>query len=299
MRIREAPRQPQPKRTRSLRQPGEVPPRAPTRVHEAAPTAVPRPRRTTVRRRKSTYGFAISSALPGLRWGDVRISGTRVLSALLLVAMLVLLGWFFIDPSFFVYEAQVQGNALLSAEDLFQASGMNTLSVFFVDRAQVAQRIQQAILGVTAVHVDVQWPNRVAISVREQDVRFVWRNAAEAFLVDGMGQVLMADDGAHPEMLTVNDLDNRPLKPGDKVDRVGLNAVSGLHSLLPEVKAYDYSQTKGVSCVDEHGWRIYFGDDQLLVKKVACMRALLQDIANKRATVEFIDVRFVDGAYFK
>ena len=299
MRIREEPRQTQPKRARSLRQPGEVPPPSSNRTREPGPTAVLRPHKTAARRRKSAYGFAVSSALPRLRWGEVRISGSRVLSALLLVAMLVLLGWFFVDPGFFVYEAQVQGNSLLSAEDLFQASGLNTLSVFFVDRVQVAQRIQQAIPGVTIARVDVQWPNQVAISVREQDVRFVWRNAAESFLVDGMGRVLMADDGAHAEMLTVNDLDNGPLKPGDKVDRVGLNAVSGLHSLLPEVKAFDYSQAKGVSFVDEHGWRIYFGDDQLLVKKVACMRALLQDIANKGATVEFIDVRFVDGAYFK
>ena len=62
---------------------------------------------------------------------------------------------------------------------------------------------------------------------------YLWINGKEVG-----GRVLKVDDGVHEELLTICDLDNQPLEPGDQVDQTALNAVSGLHKLLPEVTKF-------------------------------------------------------------
>jgi hypothetical protein len=78
-----------------------------------------------------------------------------------------------------------------------------------------------------------------------------------------------------------------------------LTTVERLHSLLPEIRAFEYSQEKGVSLYDARGWRIFFGDDRALAEKVASMRALLQKIASRGETVKLIDLRFVGSPYYE
>jgi hypothetical protein len=139
----------------------------------------------------------------------------------------------------------------------------------------------------------------VRIRIREQDVHFVWHTMGTTFLVDGEGRVLKVNHGAHEGLILVHDLDDRPLEAGDQVDRVALNAASRLHSLLPEVTAFEYSRARGVSLLDPRGWRIYFGDDQSLEEKVANMHAVLQKVASRGGSVKYIDVRFVGSPYYE
>jgi len=237
--------------------------------------------------------------VPRLRLGAIGISRSQALALLIVLSMFTLLVWFFVDTRFFVYEAEVQGNALVSADDVYRASGLDTMSIFYVNRSQVAESIHHQVLGVAEVQVDCQLPSRVHIRIHEQDVHFVWRTMGTAFLVDGEGRVLKVDDGSHEGLLSIRDLDDRPLEPGDRVSQVALNAVSLLHSLLPEVGGFEYSRAKGVSLFDARGWRMYFGDDQALEKKVANMHAVLQKIARSGDPVKFIDLRFVGSPYYE
>lgn len=260
-----------------------------------------RTRRKTApaRRRRRTYSYSATGTAVKLRSGVRRITGSHMLALLMLLAMVALLAWFFVDTRFFIYEAEVQGNALVSADEVYRASGLDTMSVFYVNWRQVAERICHLVPGVAQVRINCQLPNRVLIHVREHEVHFAWRTNGGAFLVDGEGRVLKSDDGGYGELLSIHDLDEYPLQPGDQVDQIALKAVSRLHSLLPEVKAFDYSRAKGISLLDGHGWRIYFGDDQALPEKVATMHAVLQKIANSGASVKLIDLRFVGCPYYE
>jgi cell division septal protein FtsQ len=249
-----------------------------------------------------TYSYNVSSAAPRVHSRTAQISTSRALAGMLALSMVALLAWFFLDTRyFFVYQADVQGNSLLSAEDIYKASGLNQYSIFYVDRAAVAEHIRGLNPGIKAVRVESQWPNQVSIRVREQDVQFIWRCNGGSYLVDGMGRVLRADDGSHPELIIICDLGECSLKVGDHVERVALNAASGLHSLIPTAMVFDYSVDKGISWVDEHGVRVYLGDDQSLTDKVACMRALLQQIekSGPLGGVEFVDVRYADSPYYR
>jgi cell division septal protein FtsQ len=264
------------------------------------------------RRERRTFGLAFPGSLR-LRLGRAPVSSeakrtsrpqvrawgigwSRTLAGILLLACAGLLVWFFVDLRFYVFEARVEGTALIDRNELYQVSDLDGLSVFYVDRARVADRIRAQIPGIEQVYVQCQLPNDLSIRVEQGDVRFVWITAGTAYLVDGAGLVLQRDDGAHEGLVSVCDLDDRPLQLGE---RVALTTVERLHSLLPEIGAFEYSQEKGVSLHDARGWRIYFGDYQALAEKVASMQAVLRTIASRGETVSFIDLRFVGSPYYE
>jgi hypothetical protein len=241
----------------------------------------------------------VPASFLGLRLRSAHWTGSRVLALLVFMGVAGLLVWFFLDSRFYVYAADVQGNTLLAATEVYEASGLDGMSAFYLDRSEAARRIRDAIPGVTYVQVEYLWPSQVGILIREQDVRFVWHTqSGAAFLVDGAGLVLKVDAAPHPDLLAVRDLDSVQLKPGEHVDRVALNAASGVHRLLPQAGVFDYSRSKGIQWMDERGRRIFFGDDQRLAEKVACLRALEVKIEGNGSEVEFIDVRFVQSPYY-
>jgi len=259
-----------------------------------------RPRQRASSRQRSAYGYNAGRVLSGLRLQAAPIARSRGLAVVLFVAVLALAAWCFVDSRFYIYEPEVEGNVLVSVEEVYRASGLEGMSAFYLDRAKVARRIQERIPGMNVARVEYRWPSRVLIQVQEQDVRFVWHvEGGPAFLVDGSGLVLKMDVGDRAGLLDIRDLDAKEYGLGDHVDRAALDAASGLHRLLPAATLFDYSRSKGVSWVNGHGWRVYFGDDQELAKKVACLRTLADRILNSGGTVEFIDVRFVDSAYYR
>jgi len=261
-------------------------------------------RRRSGQRSPATYGtrqyqYATSGVLPRLSLRALDLNGSRAMAVFLAAMMLALLVWFFVDERFYVYAAQIRGNSLATADEVYRASGLNTVSIFYVDRCKVAQAIVQGVPSVTQVRMQCQLPGRVSILVSEQDVRYTWRVAGAAFLADAQGRILKVDDGAHAGLVVVQDLDNTPLHPGDHVDRAALNTAGRLHGLLPEVQVFEYSKARGVSLSDARGWRVYFGDDQRLAEKVATLQALLLKLQQEHRAVKVIDLRFAESPYYQ
>jgi cell division septal protein FtsQ len=221
------------------------------------------------------------------------------LAGVLLLACAGLLVWFFVDWRFYVFAARVEGTVSVSNSALYQASDLDGYSIFYVDRAKVGSEIRSQVPGVEQVHVECRLPNDVTIRVEQGDVRFVWVTGGTGYLVDGAGLVLQSDDDGHRGLVSVRDLGDRPLQLGERVSEVALTTVERLHSLLPEVRAFEYSQEKGVSVYDARGWRVYFGDHQALPEKVASMRAVLQTIARRGEAVTVIDLRFAGSPYYR
>jgi hypothetical protein len=243
------------------------------------------------------------------------MTGSRLLALLLVLAMSGLLAWFFLDPGFFVYQVDVQDNvaskgasgvpqtgafsALVNAEAILQASALEGISVFYIDPSKVAEDILRRLPHVSQVQVHCELPSHVGIHIAESDVRFVWRSASAAFLVDGEGRVLGAADASHDRLLSIHDLDERAVQIGGRVDLEALRAVDGLHARLPEIKSFDYSQAKGVSLYDSRGWPIYFGDDERLEEKVSSLQAVMVRILSRDEKPKFIDLRFAGSPYYE
>ncbi len=244
-------------------------------------------------------GQASSDKAPARSASNVASAGSRVLASLLALSMAGLLIWFFADYRFFVYAIEVDGAALESAEQVYQASGLHEMSIFYVNRMTVADKVRAGLLAVEDADVSCALPARVQVKVQERLVAYQWRSGGYAYLVDEEGLVLGPDDGARQALPVIQDQDDGPLAPGDRVDLGVVRTIQQLCALLPEATVFQYSEATGVSLTGQQGLVIHFGDDQNLQTKVANMKAMLREIASRGDSAQFIDVRFVGGPYYR
>jgi len=266
------------------------------------------------RRRSRTYAAAVplSQRLGGLlgsqsssradsartRSGVVS-AGSRVLALLLALSMAAVLVWFFYDYRFFVYAIAVDGASSVSAEEVYQATGLEEMSVFYINRRKAADQVLARLIGVESASVSCALPARVQVNLQERLAAYSWQSGGYSYLVDKDGLVFCLDDGSHQALVSIEDRDSAPLGIGDRVDAGVLRTVQQLSALLPEATRFQYSENMGVSLTGEQGLAIYFGDEQDLHTKVASVEAILREMASRENSAQLIDVRFVGSPYYR
>jgi cell division septal protein FtsQ len=221
----------------------------------------------------------------------------RVVSFLFALGLLGTLAYLFLSDTYYVYGVTVSGNTLLSAEEVFQQTGMQGYSIFFVDPKAAEQRIT-TLPDVRQAKVTVGLPNQMVIKVQEREARVVWQTGEVRYGVDDEGLTVSLPGGTQPEIV-VKDVDNTSLQLGDRVDLAAVAAAETYHSLLSPVSQFQYSRDRGLSYQNEHGWPVHLGDGEGAELKVAIVDALVERLANEGQTVEYIDVRFPESPFYK
>jgi cell division septal protein FtsQ len=227
-------------------------------------------------------------------WQD---QGGKVLGLLLLLALSWLAYLLFVTEAFYVYEAKVVGNQLVPAEEIYQNSGLEEMSIFWINPAQVEATVA-SLPNVKEAKVHCGLPNRVTIEIVERQPRVIWQQGEKRYWVDEEGTVLLAR-GELPDATVIVDLDEQPIQPGDRVDPLVIAGAQKLHSLLPELSTVQYASPMGINFQSEQGWPIYLGQGEDMEQKVATMKALLQEIAAKGIQPQFVDLRFKGSPYYK
>lgn len=261
------------------------------------------PSKRRPRRSRSRLGRDYEATAPKIKlslrpvvgfWQD---RGGKALGFLLLLA----LGWLtyqlFATEAFYVYEARVVGNQLVPAEEIYQNSGLEGMSIFWITPAQVEATVA-SLPNIKEAKVHCGLPDRVTIEVVERQPQVIWQQGEKRYWIDEEGTVLPVR-GELPEATVIVDLDERPIHSGDRVDPQVIAGVQKLRSLLPEVTTVQYASHTGISFQNEQGWPIYLGQGEDIEQKVAVMKAMLQEIAAKDIHPQFIDLRFKGSPYYK
>jgi cell division septal protein FtsQ len=266
------------------------------------------------RRRSRTYAAAVplSQRLGGLlrthpsaaadsdrTRSDVASAGSRVLSLLLALSMTGVLVWFFWDYRFFVYAIAVDGAGSVNVEEVYQATGLEEMSVFYINCSKAADQVLERLTAVESASVSCALPARVQVNLQERLAAYGWQSGGYSYLVDEEGLVFRLDDGSRQDLVSIEDQDGTPLGIGDRVDAGVLRMVQQLSTLLPEATRFQYSEDVGVSLTREQGLVIYFGDERDLHTKVASAEAILREIASTGDSAQLIDVRFVGSPYYR
>jgi len=224
------------------------------------------------------------------RWQQEGLRKGKLASALLVLLCGGLLYWFFASYDFYVYGASIKGCRFLLPDEVYQASGVDEMSIFYLDPAQVEEALS-ALPAVREARVRCWLPNRVVIEVSEREPRFVWETAESSYWVDEEG-VLFPIRGDVKGVIHILDREHRPLGPGDKVEARVLSTVKKLQALLPGARRFEYSSEKGVALVTERGWLVYVGHGEALERKVAILKALEQELSARGVVPQYIDLRF-------
>lgn len=232
-----------------------------------------------------------------IRWGNnsSRSKGGLLLSAALLATLALLVYWFFATDDFYIYEIKVVGNRFVSSEEIFEASGLNELSIFWVE----PEKVEEAVSNLTAVKsakVRCYLPSEVIIEVVEREPQIVWQSGEARYWVDKEGVVLPIR-GELEGMPIVEDVDQIAIQPGERVDPRVVSSARKLKFLLPDVSVLRYSRSKGISFLHEGGWPIYLGIGDM-EEKVAILKALVQRLSAEGIKPGFIDLRFKESPFF-
>lgn len=215
--------------------------------------------------------------------------------ALVLLAATALLAFFNTDL-FYVFDFQTAGLRYLTPAEVERASGVTGYNIFFIE-SQSVERALGRLPEVKSARVTTSLPNRVIIEIEERQPQVTWLRGSESYWVD-------ADDVAFrvrmslPQQATVRDLDQSPVKPGQKVSPDGIVAVRALRAAWPDApRSLEWSAARGIAFDDEHGWKIYLGDAVEMAGKVAKYRALVTQLTALNAKIKFIDLSKGDPYY--
>jgi cell division septal protein FtsQ len=227
--------------------------------------------------------------------GFWKVRGGTVLSVLLLVVLALVISQFFTTYRFYVYGVEVQGNQFVDASEIYNASGLHELSIFWINPEKMEATISK-LPGVKEAKVKCRLPNRVTIQVVERQTHIIWDRGGQRYGVDDRGTVL-ALEGELEGMILVQDLTPGPLEVGGHINPAAIASALELRRLRPEITALQYSEERGLS-FNQADSPIYLGTGDM-AEKMVILSALLQDLAFEGIQPEFVDVRFPESPYYK
>ena len=232
----------------------------------------------------------------GATWATV--NAQRLPGLALVVACLAFFGCLFGDVRFYVYGAEVSGNRLLPEQALYEASGLEGMSVFFVSTDQVRQRLLSAFPNLADVRVSLALPARASLQVSERTVAMAWEAGGQTVLTDARGNLLGSGQApADGIVVRVWEGETFPFN-GQGLDLAAVETIIGLSRALG-ARSFEYSAHMGVAWRSAEGWPVYFGIGGDIGQKVAVMNEMLDELRAKGIHPEWLNVGVPSRPYYK
>jgi len=226
-------------------------------------------------------------------------------SKLLAGGLLVFFAWsfylLFSSSTFYVSQVEVQGNVLTNLNEIYAATELEGMSIFWVDPEVVRGRVE-ALPYVKRAEVQVTLPANVVIAIEERVPQLVWRsnNDNKTWWIDAEG-VVLEPRGVLEKALVVCDESVPPLvrEAGQRLAPSILASVRELHALLPDLMEMTYTADWGISFKTGEGWPVYLGDERNMELKLTILKALRRQLVEQNTTPRYIDLRFPPDARFQ
>lgn len=236
-----------------------------------------------------------------------RLLASRLLWLVIGVVAVVggLTAWVSLDERWYVYREDVHFNGLnyLDAEELWQASAIDGWQIFWLDGAEIRQRLltnpyvadARVYISplVTKVTVDVTEVRPVALWVTDAGVRWLRDD----------GLALEPRGSTPPGLLEILDAPADATLPGAQkgaaIDPEVLYSAQALANRMPSVTPLRYNSLVGLNFrLPGSPYWVYWGDDENVERKLENMAAAERLLAGGEVKGSVIDVRF-DRPYIK
>jgi len=252
-----------------------------------------RRRRSEMRLGAQSLSYSTKPFRPGISFKPLlnfwRNWGAKVVGLLLLVT----LGWgvfaIFSSPQFFVYTAEIRGNAAMSGYEIYTASGIDSQSIFWLNPTTIKERIT-SLPNIKSATISLALPAQVVIEVVERRPELLWESGETVWWVDQEGTIVPPKQELSG-MLRIIDADQQPLKAGYQIDQNIVEGAQALRLLAPEVSVIRYSRIEGLIAATPEGWPVYLGDGREIRAKLVVLTELLADLQERNIKPAFIDIR--------
>ncbi|MBI5961453.1 MAG: FtsQ-type POTRA domain-containing protein [Chloroflexi bacterium] len=202
----------------------------------------------------------------------------RAVSGLLVIGLTAILYLFLTTEAFFVSSVAIGGEKYLSREEIFRDSSIAQQHIFWVDPADVKQRLE-AVPNIAQASVLVGWPpNMVQIMVVEREPALTWEQGVRVW-VDVNG-IVMKQREDRPDLLRImyqNPPD--PISVGQRIPQTMVDGALQLRRRNPALDVLLYDPMKGLGYRDNtRGWTVWFGTGEDLETKLLVYNALVNEI---------------------
>jgi cell division protein FtsQ len=246
--------------------------------------------------------------LPRVTFGPIwRVLRNRVLwiAVAVLVAISSVAAWVSLDERWYVYREDVHFNGLsyLDAEALWEMSAVDGWQIFWIDGAEIRQRLLQNPYVADAKVRISPLTTKVTVDVTEVRPVALWTTDAGTRWLRDDGRALEPIGETPPGLMQILDPPADATLPGaDKgtvIDPAVLRSAQALANRLPGVAPLRYNSLVGLNFrLPNAAYWVYWGDDDDIEKKLENLAAAETLLNSGRAQGAVIDVRF-DRPYIK
>ncbi len=242
---------------------------------------VKRRRRKRTRRRIDLAlptGLGVEARLPAIP--SVRV-GSRLLTIILLVSLSLAFVRVLTSKDFYIEQAKVFGNKLLSSAQARSMAQVDGNLIFNIDPEQVVQQLKQ-YPEILSAEVDIHWPNQVEISLVEREPLVEWHDGGRTWWMSADG-VAFIQHGSWPDIVKVEaqapvlHVFEDPLVPVIKPEVV--SAAVELSANLPEIEILSYDPIYGLGFEESNGRVVHFGFEGDMAVKVQMYRKLVERLS--------------------
>ncbi|MBI2865048.1 MAG: FtsQ-type POTRA domain-containing protein [Chloroflexi bacterium] len=232
----------------------------------------------------------------------VRVGHSRLPKAIaLFVALILAFALFYISPIFRVSQITVVGAVGLPADKVAQAADVEGQNILAVDRDEVAKAVGQMPL-VKSARVARKLPNELVITIEERQPWAVWQVSDAKYTIDDEGLVI--GTAPVPGLITIVDTVGNSIKLGSRVEPKAVELARSLTQILPREmgalpKRFEFAPDTGLAVATDKGWQARFGDLEDLGYEVATLKAIAAAAVERKARLEFVDLRFSGRPYYR
>jgi hypothetical protein len=296
---------------------------------------------TTVRRTSSPYSVPVtrstrSSSVRKVHYAqagngvEVRLPAMptvqfswQMASIFLAIAVLIFVVLLCTLDTFQVKNVEVTGISRVSAADIQVVVDRANHSIFTLDRRQTVNAVLTAFPELTNIHLKVNFPNTVVLTVTERQPIAAWEGPDSTQWIDAEG-VIMPARGDGGSLLTIQSSVAAPVLVSeadaaatdaadtetpketntepkiDIIDPQVLQTAIKLGAQLPGGASLVYDPIAGMGWKDPQGWEVYFGTDlDNFTMKLTEYQAIVDRLAALGISASLISVEHVDAPYYR
>ena len=215
----------------------------------------------------------------------------------------IILFFIFSSDVFYVRSIQVRDNIHIPREEIFAFSDIANYHMFWLDPAQIRQRVLRSS-SVADTAIELGWPpNLVTIIVQERKPAIVWSDGGEETWVDLQGRVMRARVEM-PNLLHVNLISDRYDGPKPSAEEISGDMVLGalrLQEILPAGEHLSFHPAHGLGWTNELGWQVWMGSDSasVMTEKVKLYNVLVENITSRAIPIAELNIANPDAPFYR
>lgn len=234
--------------------------------------------------------------------------GMRLISAVLVLALAMLLYHLWSSPIYKVEGAEIAGLQRLTSVDVNSVLDVADELIFAVDEEAIQQRLQEAFPEFSSVAVSVGLPRDVSVTVEERLPILTWRQEGRTVLVDANGIAFplrnqtqagpaLVIEAFDPPPVVVSDQEENRLEHFLPVEMV--SAILSMSGHAPDNSIIVYNSDHGLGWRDSQGWEVYFGDIKDIDIKLRIYEAMVDKFAAEGLNPVLISVEHKGAPYYR